>query len=406
MDFNDSPAEAAFRARARAWLNANAPRTAAGASQSLEDAKAWQTKKADAGYACITWPEEWGGPGGTPMEQVIFDQEEALHGRNYDFFLIGLGMCVPTVMAFADEATKRRFVGPAMRGDEIWSQLFSEPSAGSDVAAVRTRAVPADDGSGDWIVDGQKVWTSGAHYSDYGIILVRTDPDLPKHQGLTMFWLDLKSPGIDIRPIHQASGESDFNEVYLSGVRIPDSQRLGGVGEGWKVALVTLMNERLAVGGGTGANWSDLLELARQLPGPGGTGSAAEDRGVRDRIAEWYVAAEGLRLTRYRVLTALGRGQTPGPESAIGKILSARQAQDIAQEAFDLLDQYGIIAGGAADTLGASQFRGGWFSGTMLRIAGGTDEILKNIVAERVLGLPQDVRVDRDVAFVDLPRGL
>lgn len=406
MDFNDSPAEAAFRARARAWLNANAPRTAAGASQSLEDAKAWQTKKADAGYACITWPEEWGGPGGTPMEQVIFDQEEALHGRNYDFFLIGLGMCVPTVMAFADEATKQRFVGPAMRGDEIWSQLFSEPSAGSDVAAVRTRAIPADDGSGDWIVDGQKVWTSGAHYSDYGIILVRTDPDLPKHQGLTMFWLDLKSPGIDIRPIHQASGESDFNEVYLSGVRIPDSQRLGGVGEGWKVALVTLMNERLAVGGGTGANWSDLLELARQLPGPGGTGSAAEDRGVRDRIAEWYVAAEGLRLTRYRVLTALGRGQTPGPESAIGKILSARQAQDIAQEAFDLLDQYGIIAGGAADTLGASRFRGGWFSGTMLRIAGGTDEILKNIVAERVLGLPQDVRVDRDVAFVDLPRGL
>ena len=406
MDFNDSPAEAAFRARARAWLNANAPRTAAGASQSLEDAKAWQTKKADAGYACITWPEEWGGPGGTPMEQVIFDQEEALHGRNYDFFLIGLGMCVPTVMAFADEATKQRFVGPAMRGDEIWSQLFSEPSAGSDVAAVRTRAVPADDGSGDWIVDGQKVWTSGAHYSDYGIILVRTDPDLPKHQGLTMFWLDLKSPGIDIRPIHQASGESDFNEVYLSGVRIPDSQRLGGVGEGWKVALVTLMNERLAVGGGTGANWSDLLELARQLPGPGETGSAVEDRGVRDRIAEWYVAAEGLRLTRYRVLTALGRGQTPGPESAIGKILSARQAQDIAQEAFDLLDQYGIVAGGAADTLGTSQFRGGWFSGTMLRIAGGTDEILKNIVAERVLGLPQDVRVDRDVAFVDLPRGL
>ncbi len=406
MDFNDSPAEAAFRARARAWLNANAPRTAAGASQSLEDAKAWQTKKADAGYACITWPEEWGGPGGTPMEQVIFDQEEALHGRNYDFFLIGLGMCVPTVMAFADEATKRRFVGPAMRGDEIWSQLFSEPSAGSDVAAVRTRAVPADDGSGDWIVDGQKVWTSGAHYSDYGIILVRTDPDLPKHQGLTMFWLDLKSPGVDIRPIHQASGESDFNEVYLSGVRIPDRQRLGGVGEGWKVALVTLMNERLAVGGGTGANWSDLLELARQLSGPSGTGSAVEDRGVRDRIAEWYVAAEGLRLTRYRVLTALGRGQTPGPESAIGKILSARQAQDIAQEAFDLLDQYGIIAGGAADTLGASKFRGGWFSGTMLRIAGGTDEILKNIVAERVLGLPQDVRVDRDVAFVDLPRGV
>lgn len=408
MDFNDSPSEAAFRAKARAWLAANAPkgaRNATSTNASLEDAKAWQARKADAGYACITWPQEWGGVGGTPMEQVIFDQEEALHGRNYDFFLIGLGMCVPTVMAFADDATKRRFVGPAMRGDEIWSQLFSEPSAGSDVAAVRTRAVRAEDGTGDWIVDGQKVWISGAHYSDYGIVLVRTAPDVPKHQGLTMFWLDLKSPGIDIRPIHQASGESDFNEVYFSGVRIPDSQRLGEIGKGWNVALVTLMNERLAVGGGTGANWPELLALARRLPGIDGIGSAADDRGVRDRIAEWYVAAEGLRLTRYRVLTALGRGQTPGPESAIGKILSARQSQDIGEEAFDLLDQYGMVADEAGDTLGIAHFRSAWFSGTMLRIAGGTDEILKNIIAERVLGLPQDIRVDRDVAFSDLPRG-
>jgi alkylation response protein AidB-like acyl-CoA dehydrogenase len=400
MDFNDSPSEAAFRTKARAWLDANARkgnRNATDMSASLEDAKTWQAKKADAGYACITWPKEWGGVGGTPMDQVIFNQEEARYGRGYDFFL--------TIMAFADDATKRRFVGPAMRGDEIWSQLFSEPSAGSDVAAVRTRAVRAEDGSGDWIIDGQKVWTSGAHYSDYGIVLVRTDPEVPKHQGLTMFWLDLKSPGIDIRPIHQASGESDFNEVYFTGVRIPDSQRLGEVGKGWNVALVTLMNERLAVGGGAGANWSDLLALARRLPGLDGIGSAADDRGVRDRIAEWYVAAEGLRLTRYRVLTALGRGQTPGPESSIGKILSARQSQDIGEQAFDLLDQFGIIADESVDGLGIAQFRSGWFSGTMLRIAGGTDEILKNIIAERVLGLPQDIRVDRDVPFANLPHG-
>ena len=307
-------------------------------------------------------------------------------------------------MSFADEATKKRFVASAIRGDEIWCQLFSETSAGSDVAASRTRAVRADDGSGDWNLDGQKVWTSGAHYSDYGIVLVRTDPDVPKHKGLTMFWIDMRSPGIDVRPIHQASGGSDFNEVYLTGVRVPDAQRLGEVGKGWNVALVTLMNERLAVGGGSGPNWPELLRLAQATPGIGG-GSAAEDGGFREKLADWYVAAEGLRLTRYRAMTALSKGDVPGPESSIGKIVSARQMQDVGAEAMDRLDQYGIVsdAGGLGLT---PAFQHNWFWGAALRIAGGTDEILKNIVAERVLGLPLDIRVDRDVAFRDIPRGV
>ena len=408
MDFNDNPAEAEFRARARAWLDANAPLLDRSAPRDDEAAmllegKAWQAKKAEAGYACLPWPKEWGGAGGTPMEQVIFDQEEAVHGRAYGFFSIGLGMCLPTVMAFADAPTKQRFVAPAIRGDEVWCQLFSEPSAGSDVAASRTRAVRADDGSGDWILDGQKVWTSGAHYSDFGIVLVRTDPDVPKHKGLTMFWVDMKAPGIDVRPIHQASGGSDFNEVYFTGVRVPDSQRLGDVGRGWNVALVTLMNERLAVGGGSGPNWPELLALAQETPGVGG-GSAAEDGGFRERLADWYVAAEGLRLTRYRAMTALSKGETPGPESSIGKIVSARQMQDIGEEAMDRLDQYGIVRD--ADGRGLTPaFQHNWLWGAALRIAGGTDEILKNIIAERVLGLPLDIRVDRDVAFRDIPRG-
>lgn len=410
MDFSDSPTEASFRAKARAWLEANAGGGAPDGERSkdvtlLAEAKAWQAKKADAGYACITWPKAWGGGGGSPIEQVIFDQEEASAGRAYDFFLIGLGMCVPTVMAFADDQTKQRFVGPALRGEEIWCQLFSEPAAGSDVAASRTRATRADDGAGDWIIDGQKVWTSGAHYADFGIVLVRTDPDVPKHKGLTMFWIDMKAPGIDVRPIHQASGERDFNEVYFSGVRVSDGQRLGDVGKGWSVALVTLMNERLAVGGGTGPNWRELLALAQSLPGVDGAGSSAEDGAFRSKLADWYVASQGLRFARYRMLTALSRGETPGPGASLGKIVSARQMQDIGQEALDLLDQFGVVADPVHDAPGAEAFRYNWFWGTALRIAGGTDEILKNIIAERVLGLPLDVRVDRDVAFKDIPRG-
>ncbi len=402
MDFADNAEEAAFRSRARAWLDTHAPARAypADLGQELAAAKAWQARKAEAGYACITWPREWGGGGGTPMDQVIFGQEEAKHQLDYGFFSIGLGMCVPTVMAFADDATKTRFVGPAVKGEEIWCQLFSEPSAGSDVAASRTRAVRADDGSGDWIIDGQKVWTSGAHYSDFGIVLVRTDPNVPKHKGLTMFWIDMRAPGIEIRPIHQASGDSDFNEVYFSGLRVKDSQRLGEVGKGWNVALVTLMNERLAVGGGSGPNWPELMALGRELPGPDGEGSALEDGGFRQKLADWYVMAEGLKLTRFRSLTALSRGATPGPEASVGKVVSASQSQAMASEAMDWLDQSGIV-----DDPMSEAFRKNWWWGAALRIAGGTDEILKNIIAERVLGLPLDIRVDRDVAFKDMPTG-
>ncbi|MCW3834463.1 acyl-CoA dehydrogenase family protein [Sphingomonas canadensis] len=409
MDFNDTPEEAEYRARVRAWLNANAP-AARGVAHGHEDSesiaadKAWQARKAEAGYACITWPREWGGAGGTTAQSVIFNEEESRLGLGSAVFGIGLGMCLPTILAVGSEADKARFVAPAMRGEQVWCQLFSEPSAGSDVAASRTRAVPADDGSGDWIINGQKVWTSGAHFSDFGLLLVRTDPDVPKHKGLTMFWIDMKAPGIEVRQIHQADGGSGFNEVWFTDVRVADSQRIGEIGKGWNVALVTLMNERLSVGGEAGPGWRALMELAASLPGVEGHGSALQDGGFREKLADWYVASEGLRLTRLRSLTALSRGETPGSEASIGKIISARHSQELAYEALDRLDQYGIVANGDVASL-AGGFQRNFFWGAAMRIAGGTDEILKNIIAERVLGLPLDIRVDRDVAFRDIPRG-
>jgi alkylation response protein AidB-like acyl-CoA dehydrogenase len=405
MDFNDTPEEAAYRAQVRQWLEANAPKRAAGddpegGGDTMPASKAWQARKAAAGYAQITWPKEWGGQGGNPIQQVIFNQEEAKHPIPPNPFQIGLGMCVPTVMTFADEDTKKRFVGPALRGEEIWCQLFSEPSGGSDVAASRTRAVRDGD---EWVINGQKVWTTGAQFSDFGIVITRTNPDAPKHKGLTMFWVDMKDPGIEVRPIHQMSGGSGFNEVYFTDVRVKDSQRLGAVDDGWKVSLVTLMNERLAVGGASGAGWAQFMEAARNIAGFDGA-PALKDQALREKLADWYVQAEGLKHTRNRTMTALSRGQTPGPESSIGKIISAVQMQDLANTAIEMLDQYGIINDPELSPLRAA-FQSSALFAPGLRIAGGTDEILKNIIAERVLGLPGDIRVDKDVPFKDMPTG-
>ena len=406
MDFNDSPEEAAYREKARAWLSENAAAHRAkfgelkpNTPEHMAAAKDWQATKAAGGYACITWPAAIGGGGGTPIQSVIFGQEEGKAGLGYGYFTIGLGMCVPTVMAFADGDTKKRFVSPAVKGEEIWCQLFSEPAGGSDVAALRTRAVKDGD---EWVINGQKVWTTGAHYCDYGILLTRTDPDVPKHKGLTMFWIDMRDAAVECRPIHQMSGGREFNEVYFTDLRVKDSQRLGEVGDGWKVALVTLMNERLAVGGSSGPNYREILKLAQELSGP--TGPALKNDAFREKLADWYVQSEGLKFTRFRTMTALSRGQTPGPESSIGKIISANQLQEMANTAVEMEDQYGILVDpDQAPAEAAFQQSLMWAPG--LRIAGGTDEILKNIIAERVLGLPGDVRVDKDVAFKDMPTG-
>ena len=399
MDFNDTPEEAAFRAEARAFLEKHLkPKGSAPASRDrvnmLEKAKAWQKTKAENKFAQITWPEEWGGRGGTAMQSVIWGQEESKFDAPTGPFAIGLGMCVPTVIAFGSDEHKKRYVQKALMGEEIWCQLFSEPSAGSDVAGLKTRAVKDGD---EWVINGQKVWTSGAHYSDFGILLVRTDPKVPKHKGLTMFIVNMKQPGVEVRPIHQASGGREFNEVYFTDVRIPDSDRLGDVGAGWKVALVTLMNERLAVGGSPGPDWGEIMEYARDQ-------GTISDQAFREKLADWYVAAQGYKLTKFRTQTALSRGQTPGPENSIGKIITANHLQDICNSAIEMQDHYGIINESdrmPADAIFQQSFM--WAPG--LRIAGGTDEILKNIIAERVLGLPQDVRVDKDLPFDQMKSG-
>ena len=409
MDFNDTPEEAAFRQRAQAFLAAHA-QPKGSQTESLQKrlsdkeymlaAKAYQKAKAENGFAGITWPKEQGGQGLAPIFSVIFGQEEAKYDAPAGPFTIGLGMCVPTVIAFATDAQKERHVGPALRGEEIWCQLFSEPSAGSDVAGLKTKAVRDGD---DWVINGQKVWTSGAHYSDWGIVLVRTNADKAKHKGLSMFFIDMKSPGIDVRPIHQMSGGSNFNEVYFTDVRVPHSQMLGGEGNGWSVALVTLMNERLAVGGSPGPDYKEIFEWAKTMPGQDG-GTLAEDQSFRQKVADWFVRAEGYKLAKFRTMTALSKGLTPGPESSIGKIITANQLQDITHNAMEAMDHFGIITDTAyAPSEGVFQQSHMWAAG--LRIAGGTDEILKNIIAERILGLPGDVRVDKDVAFKDLPSG-
>ena len=411
MDFEDSPEEAKFRAEVRTWLDANAkPRRGRetgdmveenGAAATMAASRAWQKKKAEVGYARITWPKGMGGVGGTPMQSIIFGQEES----KYDVptggpFAIGLGMCIPTLMAYGSDDAKKRYVKPAVEGTEIWCQLFSEPAGGSDVAGLRTKAEKQGD---TWVINGSKIWTTGAQFSDYGILLTRTDANVAKHKGLTMFYLSMKSPGVDIHPIKQASGGSGFNQIFFTDVKIPDSQRLGEVGQGWQVALTTLMHERLAVGGGQGGGLDvpQLLQLARTLELE--DGPAIKNAAVRERIADWYVKSAGLRYTTFRTMTALSRGQQPGPEASIAKVVVASKLQDLSAFAMDLEGEAGILQGEDAPMNGL--FQGGWLSSPGLRIAGGTDEILRNIIAERVLGLPQDIRVDKDIPFNKLPSG-
>ena len=408
MDFNDTPEEAKFRAEARAFLNAHAERKAGSrptlrlgsmGPEEVAKCKAWQAKKADNGFAGITWLKKFGGRELPPIFQVIYQQEEEDFTVPRGLFEIGLGMCIPTMMAYAKPEQLDRYVKPALRGEEVWCQLFSEPAGGSDLAALRTRAERDGD---DWIINGQKIWTSGAHLSDFGIIVVRTDPNVPKHEGLSFFFLDMKSPGVECRPIHQMSGTRHFNEVFFTNVRVPDSQRLGGVGQGWKVSMTTLMNERLAVGEVARPDVDDMLALARTVVIDGEP--AIRNGAVRERIADWYARSQGLKFTRFRTMTALSRGQTPGPENSIGKLVNASKLQDIASFGMDLMGQGGLVIDD--DLVEAyAMFQSALLSSPSARIAGGSDEILRNIIAERVLNLPGDIRVDKNVPFNKVPTG-
>ncbi len=413
MNFDDTPEEAAFRAEARSWLEKNAKplgsgEVAPGGIGERDDpgtiaaSKRWQARKADAGWACITWPREYGGRGGTAIQSVIWNQEEGRFDVPASVFMIGLGMAGPTLMVHGTEEQKKRWLPKMVRGDEIWCQLFSEPVAGSDLASLRTRAERKGD---EWLVNGQKIWTSGAHYSDWGILVTRSDPNANKHAGLTYFVVDMRSPGIEVRPIKQITGGSNFNEVFFTDVRVPDANRISAVGNGWAVAITTLMNERSSIGGGVGggAGVRELIQLARRTESVRG-GRALDDASVRERIADFYVRTKGLQYTSYRTLTALSRGQTPGPEGSIGKLVSAPMRQEMASFALELQG----LTGGVSDrevALQDAEWQQAYLWAPGIRIAGGSDEIMRNIIAERVLRLPPEPRVDKDIPFREIPTG-
>jgi acyl-CoA dehydrogenase len=411
MNFDDTPQEAAFRAEARAWIDANAPRhlhdqlALAGFGQPalqcgdvLAESKAWQKKKQEAGWACLHWPKTYGGRGASPIERVIWQQEEGVYGKLAGVFIIGQGMIAPTLMAYAAEDHKRRFLPPLASGEEIWCQLFSEPVAGSDLAGLRTRAERDGD---HWVINGSKIWTSGAHISDHGMILTRTDPNVAKHDGLTMFFFDMKSPGVEVRPIKQVNGQSGFNEVFFTDLRIPDHQRLGAVGNGWKVSLTTLMNERLSIGAGMPTGFPELLDFCCTFDTGGGR-KAVDDPAVRSKLAQWAVRTSGLKYTAWRSMSALSRGQTPGPENSIGKLVAGTTLQEIAAFALDLQGAAGVLTQASSGNAGA-RFQAMLLRSPATRIEGGTDEILRNIIAERVLGLPADMRADRGMPFNQIP---
>ena len=426
MNFDDTPDEACFRAEARAWIQANAPKhlqaelALAGFGQPplrsgdvLAASKAWQKTKSDAGWACLHWPVDYGGRGASPIERVIWQQEEGVYGKLAGSFIIGQGMIAPTLMAYAAEPHKQRYLPPLASGEEVWCQLFSEPAAGSDLAGLRTRAerVASSSGGvggaggtgdpgGDWVINGQKIWTSGAHYSDFGMILARTDPGVAKHDGLTMFFFDMKSPGIEVRPIKQANGQSGFNEVYFTDVRVPDHQRLGAVGQGWRVSLTTLMNERLSIGAGMPTGFPELFDFCRTFDT--GDGLAIDNPAVRAKLATWAVRTSGLKYTAYRSISALSKGQTPGPENSIGKLVAGTTLQEIAAFALDLQGASGALVD-AAQPSASARFQAMLLRSPATRIEGGTDEILRNIIAERVLGLPGDLRADRGMPFNQIP---
>jgi alkylation response protein AidB-like acyl-CoA dehydrogenase len=410
MNFDDTPQEAAFRAEAKSWIDANAPKefeselTKASLGRInlkkhdiVEVAKAWQRRKSEGGWVCLQWPREYGGRGATPVERVIWQQEEGIYFKLTSPFQIGEGMCGPTLMAYGSEADKRRYLPKIASGEEIWCQLFSEPAGGSDVAGLRTRAERDGD---HWIINGQKIWTSGAHYSDYGILITRTDPNVPKHKGLTMFYIDMKSAGIEVRPIKQANGMQEFNEVFFTNLRIPDKQRLGAVGDGWNVSLTTLMNERMTIGARLATGFTELFDFCCNLMTE--DGPAIDDRATRSKLANWAVKNSGLKYTSYRAISALSKGERPGPENSIGKLVAGSMLQDIAAYAMDLQGASGLLSD-PETAEAAGQFQAMLMSSPSTRIAGGTDEILRNIIAERVLGLPGDIRVDKDVPFNKIP---
>ena len=406
MDFDDTRVEAEFRASVRAFLTRHSKLKDGSATahamshearseaetEHVREAQAWQACLFDNGWAGITWPGEYGGRGGTIVEQMIFNQELSHYDVPGSVFAQGIGMAGPTLIRHGTPEQKGRFLGPMLRGDELWCQLFSEPGAGSDLAALSTRAIR--DGE-EFVVTGQKVWTSSAHYSDWGILLARTDTNVPKHQGITYFLVDMSTPGIDVRPLRQITGTAHFNEVFLTDVRIPISQVVGEINRGWGVTMTTLTSERTLIGGGSADPMGGLLRLVERHGDAG-------DPVLRQALADVYIRHQLIKFLGWRVQSAISRGASPGPESSILKLAHTVALTKVTNLALAISGASGTLIHEHDPDGRAAAF--GFLSQFASKIGGGTDEVQRNIVGERVLGLPGDVRVDKDLPFRDLPR--
>jgi alkylation response protein AidB-like acyl-CoA dehydrogenase len=374
MDLTFTEREGAFRDELRAWLADNHP----GAEPDGDDyqwRRDFQRRLAEGGWAAVHWPVEYGGRGATLTESAIFFEELARARAPLPANVLGLLLAGPTIMTYGTPEQKERFLAPIVTAEEIWCQGFSEPEAGSDLASLKTRAVKDD---GRWLITGQKVWTSGAQHSKWCMLVARTDAEAPKHKGLTYFLLDMEQEGVQIRPLRQITGEAEFNELFFEQAEVADENVLGGVGNGWKVALTTLMNERAGLAFFLQVRLRQMLD---ELLGEAERRGLLEDPVVADRLGELHVRAEVLRLTAYRGLTQVERYGQPGPEGSLTKWMWSETNQHLTQLAAELLGPEALLAGGR-------------WSYELLRargntIEGGTTEILKNIVAERVLGLPR-----------------
>ncbi|MGH3118744.1 MAG: acyl-CoA dehydrogenase [Gaiellales bacterium] len=390
MDFRDTAEEASFRTELRAWLDANIPtewrergHVAGRGDEAIS--KEWSKKLYEAGYSGLTWPKEFGGAGAPYTYQAIFLEETARAEPPDHIGVIGLGMAGPTIIAHGTDAQKKRYLQNILSGEDVWCQGFSEPGSGSDLASLRTKAV--DDGDA-FVVNGQKVWSSFAHIADWCILLVRTDPDAPKHEGITYLLVDMHSPGVEVRPLRQITGDPEFNEIFFNDVRVPKDNLLGEINQGWKVAMTTLLHERGTLGFALTARLEvmvrKLIELAKQTSVNGHT--AAEDPLFRDRITQQWISLQGLRFTNYRALTGLMRTGVPGPEGSIAKLHWSEANQDLTKLALEII--------GPLAQLDEDGVWNGFWQYQQLRSRGntieaGTSEVLRNIIAERVLGLPR-----------------
>jgi alkylation response protein AidB-like acyl-CoA dehydrogenase len=385
-----------FRARAREWLAANAAALAAGEGHARMLSRETRIAVYDAGFGGIAWPVEYGGLGLSADHQEAFTEEAAKYPELVVGDLVTVGICAPTLLDFGTEDQKRRYIPHMLRGDEIWTQLLSEPGAGSDLAGLQTRAVRDGD---EWVVNGQKVWTSGAQWSELAIMIARTNSDVPKHQGLSMFVVDLKAPGVTIRPLKQITGNDEFNEVFLDDVRLPADYLVGVENDGWRALLRMLMHERLAIGAGTsGARMGrDMFTVLRDLAIERGV---LENDGVRAALLDLYVKERLLNWLGQRMRDGAASGKEPGPEGSLAKLLNAIVSKASSNA--------GMLIGGPGSQAwdpserSAGQLAAAFLQAPMTAIAGGTSEIQRNTIGERVLGLPKEPQLDRDVPFRDV----